>query len=256
MKVLVTRPRGQAEEWVASLRGLGLDAEALPLIEIAPAPDAAAVARAWQELSHTDLVVFVSPNAVEQFFAAQPEGVSWPATTRVASPGPGTDRELARRGLPAAARVTPPADAEQFDSEALWQLLRHEDWRGRPVLIVRGTSGRNWLAARFTEAGAQVRFVSAYERRTPHLDAAGGALLRRAIERPRQHVWIFSSSESIDHLQTLCEAAGLRPRWPEFLALATHPRIAAAARRAGIAGVMECTPAVADVVRSIQSLAP
>ena len=105
-------------------------------------------------------------------------------------------------------------------------------------------------------AGAQVRFVSAYERRTPHLDAAGGALLRRAIERPRQHVWIFSSSESIDHLQTLCEAAGLRPRWPEFLALATHPRIAAAARRAGIDGVMECTPAVADVVRSIQSLAP
>lgn len=256
MKVLVTRPSGQAHEWVQALQAAGVDAVALPLIEIGPAPHPDAVVQAWRHLPQTDLVVFVSPSAVEQFFAARPPDRAWPAPTRAASPGPGTDRELARHGVPEHARLLPAVDAVQFDSEALWQVLRPLGWQGRSVLIVRGTSGRDWLARQLREAGARVRFVSAYERRPPRLDGPARACFEAAVQAPAHHVWLLSSSESVDHLRALCEACALQPDWPAFQAVATHPRIAATARRAGMGRVTECTPSVADVVRSIQSLAP
>mgnify|MGYP003505270416 CR=1 FL=1 len=41
--LLVTRPAEQAAGWVSKLRAQGLRAEALPLIAIGPAPDAAAL---------------------------------------------------------------------------------------------------------------------------------------------------------------------------------------------------------------------
>ena len=46
----MTRPRGQAQPWVERLRQAGVDAHALPLIEIAPLDDPAPVLAAWQGL--------------------------------------------------------------------------------------------------------------------------------------------------------------------------------------------------------------
>lgn len=257
MKVLVTRPAAQAHEWVQALRGHGVQAQALPLIEIAPPANLAAVQEAWRSLPRYALAVFVSPNAVEQFFAARPHGALWPRDLRAASPGPGTDLVLDRVGLAPALRVQPAADAPQFDSESLWQVLRHHDWRGGEVLIVRSNSGREWLAQRLAEAGARVDFVSAYERRAPRLAEDGRALLREAIQKPRQHLWFFSSSESVDHLESLgSEVLAGPPDWSGAQALATHPRIASRARRLGMGSVTECAPRLDAVVRSIQSFAP
>ena len=98
MRVLVTRPRPQAIPWVEALRAQGVDAQALPLIDIAPAPDAAALSAQWLALADHALVIFVSPNAVERFFAARPAAASWPASLLAAAPGPGTRAGAARCG--------------------------------------------------------------------------------------------------------------------------------------------------------------
>ena len=95
MRVIVTRPAAQAVSWVQSLQREGIAAVALPLIDIAPALDPTPVIEAWQHLAGTRLVMFVSANAVEHFFALRPVGTSWPADTQAASPGPGTTRALA-----------------------------------------------------------------------------------------------------------------------------------------------------------------
>ncbi|MBC7994305.1 MAG: uroporphyrinogen-III synthase, partial [Rhizobacter sp.] len=87
MRVLVTRPAAQASDWVQQLRAAGLQAEALPLIDIAPPADTSPLVAAWATLAQKALVVFVSPNAVSRFFAARPEPLLWPPAALAGSPG-------------------------------------------------------------------------------------------------------------------------------------------------------------------------
>lgn len=252
MKVLVTRPAAQAAEWVAQLGSRGIDAAALPLIAIAPPADPAEVDAAWRTLASQALVVFVSPNAAERFFALRPEGATWPESVQAGSPGPGTTRELQRLRVPAAAIAAPADDAAQFDSEALWARLRGQrDWRGAEVTIVRGDGGRDWLARTLREAGATVRHVAAYRRAVPVLDARERGVLSDACAAPARHLWLFSSSEAIANLQVLA----LQAAWADAVALATHPRIAARAQQAGFGRVVACRPEPEAVVACIQSIA-
>lgn len=249
MRVLVTRPAAQASEWVQRLRAAGLQAEALPLIDIVPAVDSTALVAAWAALPAQAMVVFVSPNAAACFFAAKPGPLQWPAGVLAASPGPGTTQAL--RALGVATIVEPAADAPQFDSEALWQQLSGRDWAGQRVLVVRGAGGRDWLAERLRERGAVVGFVAAYDRVAPQLSPAQQALLNEALHQPRQHLWFFSSSEAVTHLAALAPQA----EWARATAIATHPRIAETARGLGLGRVIEARPSVDAVVACIQSIA-
>jgi uroporphyrinogen-III synthase len=240
---IVTRPADQASAWVADLRAHGIDAAALPLIAIEPPADAEPVRAAWRSLDRRALVLFVSANAVQHFFALRPAGAAWPATTRAAAPGPGTAAALRSQGLQP---VEPAADAPAFDSEALWQQLRRQPWAGCSVLVVRGENGRDWLADQLRSAGATVDFLAAYARRPPRPEAGELALLAAARAEPARHLWLFSSSEAVRHLVALGPiVAGAR-------ALATHPRIAAAARVAGLAEVIECRPELQAVRLAIE----
>lgn len=250
-RVLVTRPARQAADWVARLRAAGVDAAALPLIEIVCAPDAAQAA--WAQLPSMRLAVFVSPNAAECFFAARPPGAPWPAATRAAVVGPGTARVLRELGVDAASIVEPAHDAAQFDSEALWEQLRGADWHAQQVLIVRGDGGREWLAATLRASGANVNAVCAYHRRAPRLDTAQQAALDRALREPRRHLWFFSSSEAIANLGAI---AGSRADWASARAIATHPRIAQSAQQLGFGAVVQARPGFDAVRACIQSFAP
>jgi uroporphyrinogen-III synthase len=222
LRVLVTRPQPQADAWVQGLRDGGVDAHALPLLAIEPVPPDA-LATAWRGLRSQSLMVFVSPNAVRSFFAARPPGTAWPAGLVAASPGPGSDAELAAAGV--AERIAPLTDAEQFDSDALWEQLRGRAWPR--VTLVRGDGGRELLAERLRAAGAQLSVVQAYRRVAPHWGADEQALYARAVQAPAQHLWLLSSTEALAHLPPV--PAG-RADWQ---ACASHPRIADAARAQG-----------------------
>jgi len=250
-RVVVTRPAAQAEVWVERLRARGIAAESVPLIEIAPGDDAAALAARWSELASCRLVVFVSANAVLHFFAARPAAIAWPEGLDAAAPGSGTAEALRAAGRPAASIVTPAVDAAQFDSEALWARLRGRDWRGARVLVVRGDGGRDWLGERLREAGAQVDAVSAYRRLAPAFTGAERARVE-ALADEADVVWLFSSSEAIGNLERALGAA----RWHGARAIATHPRIAARARALGFGRVIEAGPGIDAVVACIQSIQP
>ena len=257
MLLIVTRPLAQATAWVHQLQALGTRAQALPLIEIAPVADTAAVIGAWQGLGASDLAMFVSANAVTQFFALRPAALAWPEATLAAATGPGTSAALRAAGVPAHQIVEPPASEGAFDSEALWLRLRHRDWQGRRARIVRGEDGRNWLADQLQARGAMVEFVAAYRRLPPLLDSAATALLQHALEQPQSHLWLFSSSQAVAHLGALAPGAD----WSRSHALASHPRIAQAARALGLVQVGDVAPDPAAVAQraaawpSIQSAA-
>lgn len=251
LRVLVTRPARQAADWVARLRAAGIDAVALPLIEIVCAPDEAQVQAAWEQLPSMRLAVFVSPNAAECFFGARPPAAQWPADTRAAAVGPGTSRVLRELGVDAGQIVEPAVDAAQFDSEALWEQLRAIDWNAQQVLIVRGDGGREWLAETLRAHGAQVSAVCAYRRCVPRLDEAQRAIVAAALREPRRHLWFFSSSEAIANLEAIAAEAD----WSRARALATHPRIAESAQRLGFDEVARARPAFEAVRACIQSIA-
>jgi uroporphyrinogen-III synthase len=280
LTVLITRPQPQAQEWVAALaadtalRQSGAVLQALPLLAIGGAAEGAPVSAAWARLTARtgatadeldpaaampppgwDALVFVSPSAVEQFFAAAQPGARWPQACWAAAPGPGTLAVLARCGVPEPALLGPGPGAEQFDSEALWQTLALHDWRGRRVLIVRSEGGREWLAEQLTQAGAHVDYLSAYRRIAPVWTAAERALCEEALRRPAHHLWCFSSSEAIDYLVSSHPHSG----WSDAQALVTHPRIAQRAQAAGFGCVRACQPtpqAVSACIRAcIQSAA-
>lgn len=251
LRVLVTRPRREALHWCELLRARGLFAEPLPLIDIAPA-DPAPVAQAWARLAACRAAMFVSANAADAFFAARPDGMRWPAETRAWATGPGTARALREAGVPPRVLVAPPFDAPQFDSEALWRLVGHDDGlAGAQVLIVRGLdaegrlAGRPWLATQLEAAGAQVHALAAYARCLPQWD---GATRARAVAA-KDALWLFSSSDAVRHLQLLMPQAD----WRATRALATHARIADAARAAGFDPVETVRPGLDEVVASIES---
>lgn len=247
MRVLVTRPAAQSQEWLRRLHAAGIDAVALPLISIAPLADLAPLHAAWPGLAQRRMLMFVSPNAAEQFFAARPAGAAWPAGLIAASPGPGTTRALQSLGVPAAQIVAPALEAPQFDSEALWARLSAMPWQGAEVLIVRGESGRDWLAQRLRDSGARVDELAVYRRGAPVWDDAEQRICAEALQDPRGHLWWFSSSEAIDRLAE--RAAG---DWPAARALATHPRIAARARHLGFGEVLQARPTADDVMAAIR----
>lgn len=263
-RVLVTRAAQDAARWVGLLEQQGIPAQALPLIAIRSLSDPAlraALQHARMQCVRYRAVMFVSGNAARHFFeenkaqtlASQPlEAIK----TRCWAPGPGTVRALQASGVASAVIDGPAPDAGQFDSEALWHQVASQVRPGDRVLIVRGTDeparpggqGRDWLATQLRSAGAQVDFVASYERGAPVLDEQQARLARAASGGA--FLWLFSSKEAIGHLLAWLPGHD----WSGAHALATHPRIAQAARDAGFGQVHSARPALTDVVSSIKSL--
>ncbi|MCV2354852.1 uroporphyrinogen-III synthase [Paucibacter sp. B2R-40] len=247
LTLLLTRPKQQAGEWLARMAALGVQALSLPLIEIVPTDGQAAKA-AWDLLPTAALALFVSPNAVSNFFACQAAGQVWPEQTLAACVGPGSARALVQAGVPAALIVQPPADSASLDSEHLWPLLRERIWAGRRVLMLRGDGGREWLADRLREQGALPEFFSVYQRRCPSLMPNEQGLLNEALAAPERFVWLFSSAEAIGYLQTL---AGLGHDWRHARCIATHERIAARAVELGVGHVVLARPDARAVAEAL-----
>jgi uroporphyrinogen-III synthase len=256
MRLLVTRPRAQADALVAELRARGVDAVALPLIEIEAIPDPQPLQQVWRDLPSLDLLMFVSANAVLHFMRLRPPGCAWAAQLLAGSTGPGTSAALRAAGVPEPSLVEP--QGEVFDSEALWEQLRERDWHGRQVRVLRGEGGRDWLAEQLGRAGARVEFVAAYQRALPQLDTDTRAMLDAAQAQPQQHLWLFSSSQAVDNLALLWPGGD----WAASAAVAPHPRIVAALQRLGFGRVRlvavgaEALAAAAREGRPIQSSAP
>ncbi len=266
MRVVITRPAGDAQAWVDALQAAGHEALALPLIEVGPATHAQPVRQAWMQWSTFQAVMFVSAQAVRYFFEGQTHPPIWTHGPRCWATGPGTHKALRQAGVPEACIDSPAADAVQFDSEALWQRVATQVKAGQPVLIVRGNdapfdatqaerstavtgTGRDWLAQQLQAAGASVQFVVAYERRAPVWSAEQKAQAVQAAADGA--VWCFSSSQAIHHLTHAMPTQS----WAKVRCVATHPRIAQTARSLGFGEIHMSKPSLADLLVSLESLA-
>ncbi len=236
--LVLTRPADQAASWLEALTALEVPVCSLPLIAVSPVQEAIAPSRA--ALSSAQAVFFTSPAAVQALW--QGSALAWPAHLLAVCVGPGTAAALRAQGV---ARVlSPPSDAEQFDSEALWPLLQAErPWQGERVLWLRGDGGRDWLIERLRGEGAQVDVQTIYRRSAAPLPEAQ---LQALLASPA--LWLFSSSEALGHLAAARPELAASP--PP--ALFTHSRIADSARALGwqLGAANVVPPRPADVARA------
>ena len=253
-RVIVTRPAHEASRWVDALNAAGVTAVVLPLIVIEALTEPSALIAARRQVGQQHALMFVSAAAVSHFIDEAVAAIlASEGAPRCWATGPGTVRALCDAGVPADRIDAPPEDAGAFDSETLWSVVHSQVGPGTRVLIVRGgdaagrPNGRDWLAREIQAAGAQVEVVASYRRLAPDFDEAARRLAEEAASDGS--LWLFTSSEGIANLRQALPAID----WRGAAAIATHPRIADAARAAGFGRVALSQPGVAAMVASIES---
>lgn len=194
--VLVTRPADQAEALASPLRDLGARVVTQPAIEIGPPDDWAAVDQRIESIGSYDFVVFCSRNGVHHFL-----GRMWQtghdlrtiAKTSIAAVGSKTAMALGEFF------VRPDIVPSQFHAESLAQELSNKV-RGKRVLIIRASRGRDVLATSLTDAGAEVDELVAYQ----HNDVQSVDPNIEKMARAGEIDWIvITSGESAKNLYRL-----------------------------------------------------
>jgi uroporphyrinogen III methyltransferase/synthase len=156
--VLVTRPAQQAETLAAPLRDLGATVLIQPAIEIGPPANWSEVDRAIEALRTDHAIVFCSDNGVQFFMNRLLElgkDIRELADIQIAAVGSKT--ALALNNFHLQADIVPP----DFRAESLAARMA-ENAKGKRILIIRASRGRNVLADALDQAGANVTQVIAY----------------------------------------------------------------------------------------------
>ncbi|MFM0066722.1 fused uroporphyrinogen-III synthase HemD/membrane protein HemX [Paraburkholderia aspalathi] len=264
--VVITRPAGQSNELIAQLAAAGVAVLDFPLIDIAPVTDEAPLRAALASLERYALVVFVSPNAVDHAFARS--DAIWPHALPIGVVGPGSVQALARHGVaaPAYTIISPPSvaddDTARFDSEGLFAAidtaLGATSLEGKRVLIVRGDGGREWLADRLREAGAEVETVAAYRRLVPEPSIGGWARVH-ALLAGAPHAWLLTSSEGARNLHELAQehlTAEEITQLKHANLVTPHPRIAQTARALGFDSITVSGAGDERIARALLAAVP
>jgi len=165
LRVLVTRPAGQAERLCRLIDAAGGEAFHLPTIAILAPVDSHRLEVVVDALAGYDFAIFISANAVTrgmEFIAAHRE---WPGNVRIATVGARSAAALERYGL-----TVDLVPAQQFNSEALLALNDLQDMTGKRVVIFRGNGGRELLHDTLVARGAEVEYAEVYRRTCPVVD--------------------------------------------------------------------------------------
>jgi uroporphyrinogen-III synthase len=237
-RILVTRPKEQAEGLARRIREAGGEPVCEPAIEILRLEDPAPFQALARRLQEFDVAIFVSRNAVKaalELLGDRP----WPQRLRVATVGQGSREELERAGF---AGVIAPA--AQSDSEALLALPELAEVRGRRIVILRGEGGRELLGQELAARGASVEYAACYRRVVPE-----GSGMLRAWSGGVDAVTVSSAEGLANLLAMLGEAAlGKLRGIPLFV---PHARVAAAARQRGLEQVIVAGAADAQVAAAL-----
>ncbi len=203
-RILVTRPRRQADGLLDGLKVAGFEPVCFPVIEIQPMEDNSALDAALNDLARYDWIVFTSVNGVEVVFSRLSYGSELP---RVAAIGPKTAEALRQRG------IAPAFIPEEYVAEAIMPGLG--DVRGKRVLLPRAEIARKALPEAIRAAGGTADEVAVYKTLPAEPDPVGLAALKDGVD------WVtFTSPSTVENFMVLVRGEGLDP-----LALPGNPRV-------------------------------
>ena len=239
MTPLILRPEPQATHFASLLRQAGHTPVVTPLLSMLPG---AGLPELSHQLASAELVIAISAAAVEQADAAlDTSGTHWPDKSYLAV---GNATAAAWQTCGVSAHY--PDDAR---SEGILTLPELANIQGKPLLILRGNGGREYLAEQLRLRGAIVSYCECYQRHWLALDGAqqfaiwhtagvdsvmitSGELLNRLLTLLPQSAseWLHNLTLIVPSTRVadLVKAAGLPP-----------PRLAANATQAAMLAALE-----------------
>ncbi len=199
-RVLITRPRSQANSFADALSQAGFEPAFLPVIEIHLLEENPALERALGKLACYDWIVFTSVNGVEAFWTQmQKQHIeNIPAQVRIAAIGPKTAEALSARG---AAPVFIP---ETYVAEAILPGLG--DLKDRWVLLPRAEIARKALPEAIAQAGGIAHEIAVYRTLPTLPDPLGLAALAAGVD-----VVTLTSPSCVQNFFALARQNGLDP---------------------------------------------
>ena len=167
LKVLVTRPKQQADNLCALIENLGGTAIRIPVIEINKSENQQVAKKILDDLEQYDIGIFISRNAVEWTLKLLDEKKSALESLSLISIGPATTAAL-KRALSGTVITNCGTNSESLlENEALGT----EAVSGKKIIIFRGQGGREHLATTIRQRGAKVDFAEVYRRDCPQYDS-------------------------------------------------------------------------------------
>lgn len=247
-RVVLTRPDARQRQLAQSLQGQGFEVLQLPALGIkrlareefvwsehGMPSEHASVSSESQMASSVprvstwspggfSVVVFVSRAAWQSYYQALAEAsnatgsaFAWPDSVKIACVGISTAREIAADLGYSLSDILYPDDAVSSDSEGLWLKLKPLVTAGDRALVVRGRSGRDWLADTMVAAGLQVSCLSVYQRVAAIWRAEAVDTLRAWATEGDTGAWLITSRESLEalanqlHLHSFMRLRSSRP---------------------------------------------
>lgn len=204
-RILITRPRQQADSFADGLKAAGFEPIYFPVIEIRPMNDNSELERALGSLSKYEWVVFTSVNGVDVVFSRLPAGAYFP---KVAAIGPKTADALKTHS------VAPDFVPAEYVAEAILPGLG--DLKNKWVLLPRAEIARKALPQAIVEAGGIAHEIAIYKTLPAQLNPEGLAALNSGVD------WITFTSPST--VQNFVEI--LRKQKMDPFQLAGNPKIA------------------------------
>jgi uroporphyrinogen-III synthase len=224
-RVVVTRPRAQANGFAEALERAGAEAIFFPVIEITPVEDMTALDHALLKLYCYDWLILTSVNGVrvvwDRMHNLDIQG-GLPEKLRVATIGPKTAAELKKFGVKA--DFIP----DEYVAEAI--LLGLGDLRGCWTLLPRADIARPALPDAINAAGGVAHEIGIYHTLPAEADRTGLQALREGVD-----FVTFTSSSTVRNFSELVKTAGLDahhlPGNPQFACIG--PITAQTAREEG-----------------------
>jgi uroporphyrinogen-III synthase len=207
-RILVTRPRAQADSFADGLRVAGFEPIYFPVIEIRVITENNELDRAMENLAKYDWVVFTSVNAVDVVFGL-PVGATrlgfssalenhGGSPLRIAAIGPKTADALRKY------HVEPDLIPDEYVAEAILPGLG--DLRNKWVLLPRAEIARKALPEAIVKAGGTAHEIAVYKTLPTLPDPEGLAALKSGVD-----MVTFTSASTVRNFVAIAKQNGLDP---------------------------------------------
>lgn len=196
--VVVTRPAHQANNLCNLISDNGGQAIRFPVLEIVDPPNPLISEEIQSKLATANLLIFISPNAVDYGMKAIEAAGANPAAVKIAAVGQGTAKRLA--ALNQNVDVFP---TDTFNSEALLAMPEMQTVAGQQVVIFRGVGGREHLADSLRQRGANVEYIECYQRVRPNTVSSE---LSELLAKESVDAVVVTSNEGLQNLYDMLSA--------------------------------------------------